>query len=180
MTFDNTVPSGDYLNSLDEDATAKLARALRAIFPHDALAEGPYLRSAEAIAANVSGSPHQLGVVVEGIRSLEALVGGDLTAITIDDLSGILRHLQQTEFFQIMLTSAVVTLYSDQEVWELLGYEGYSTEKGGYIDRGFDDLRWLPEPRITEYEGDDELVGYVPPVPGLQVSFDNTKKVPTI
>ena len=50
------------------------------------------------------------------------------------------------------LDSAVVTLYSDPEVWELLGYEGPSYDKGGYVDRGFDDLDWLPDPRIEHEE----------------------------
>ena len=53
---------------------------------------------------------------------------------------------------------AVVSLYNDPETWALLGYEGSSYEHGGYIDRGFDDLDWLPNPRITEYDGGEELV----------------------
>ena len=36
-------------------------------------------------------------------------------------------------------------------MWDLLGYEGYSSDKGGYINRGFNDLDWLPEPRIQEH-----------------------------
>jgi len=45
----------------------------------------------------------------------------------------------------------VVALYDDREVWNLLGYEGPSYDKGGYLNRGFDDLDWLPKARITEY-----------------------------
>jgi len=45
-----------------------------------------------------------------------------------------------------------VTLYDDPEVWAVLGYEGPSLDKGGYINRGFNDLDGLPEPRIEEYE----------------------------
>ena len=33
----------------------------------------------------------------------------------------------------------------------VLGYEGASFDKGGYINRGFNDLDWLPEPRIEEH-----------------------------
>jgi hypothetical protein len=29
---------------------------------------------------------------------------------------------------------------------DLLGYEGRSFAKGGYLQRGFNDLDWLPEP----------------------------------
>lgn len=165
--------------SPDAAPTASLARIIRAIFPHDRLGDGPYLRSAETILRNVAGSAHQHGVVAEGVRSLEAVVGGDLQAIPVDELTRILQNIRQTEFFQILLTSSVVTLYSDQETWELLGYEGASFDKGGYLHRGFDDLDWLPEPRITEYDG-EPLVEYLPPVPGVQVSFSDTKKVATI
>jgi hypothetical protein len=34
----------------------------------------------------------------------------------------------------------------------LLGYEGPSFDKGGYLNRGFNDLDWLPDPRITELD----------------------------
>ena len=33
----------------------------------------------------------------------------------------------------------------------MLGYEGTSFDKGGYVNRGFNDLDWLPEPRIEEH-----------------------------
>ena len=45
----------------------------------------------------------------------------------------------------------MVTLYNDKEVWDVLGYEGASFDKGGYVNRGFNDLDWLPEPRIEEH-----------------------------
>jgi len=48
----------------------------------------------------------------------------------------------------------VLTLYNLPEVWEALGYEGASFDKGGYLTRGFNDLDWLPEPRIEEYTGE--------------------------
>lgn len=164
---------------LDGRAVESLATALRAVFPHDAVGDAPYVRSAQTIADTVATSPHQLGVVIEGLRTLTDLAGGDLGAIPTDSLAGILRHIEQTEFFQIMLTSTVVSLYSDPEVHAALGYEGSSFEHGGYLHRGFDDLTWLPEPRIDEYDG-EPLTEYAPPIPGLQVSFTDTKKVATI
>jgi hypothetical protein len=47
-------------------------------------------------------------------------------------------------------------------VHELLGYEGPAYEKGGYLHRGFDDLDWLPTPRVQEYDGPDQLVEVAP------------------
>ena len=45
-----------------------------------------------------------------------------------------------------MRSTAVVEIYSDPQTWKLLGYEGPSFAQGGYIDRGFNDLDWLPDP----------------------------------
>jgi hypothetical protein len=64
----------------------------------------------------------------------------------------VLRGADGTPFLTAIVDSVVVTLYSDPEVWELLGYEGPSFDKGGYIHRGFDDLDWLPDPRIEHEE----------------------------
>jgi len=180
MSSSDSVSSSDGVTGeLAPGIAAKLTRAVRAVFPHDGLGDGPYERSVSVILENVAGSMRQTGVVVEGVRSLEALAGAPLEELDVDELGGILRHITQTEFFQILLTSTVVTLYSDPETWEYLGYEGFSSDKGGYLNRGFDDLDWLPAARIDEYGG-EPLVGYMPAVPGRQVSFETEKKVPTI
>ena len=34
-------------------------------------------------------------------------------------------------------------LYNNKEVWPKFGYEGASADKGGYINRGFNDIDWL-------------------------------------
>jgi hypothetical protein len=37
-----------------------------------------------------------------------------------------------------------VALYRNKQVWPKLGYEGPSFPFGGYLERGFDDIDWLP------------------------------------
>ena len=49
----------------------------------------------------------------------------------------------------LLQATAVVELYDNPLVWKAFGYEGPSTHLGGYKDRGFDDLDWLPEPAVT-------------------------------
>ena len=34
-------------------------------------------------------------------------------------------------------------LYDNKTLFPLFGYEGSSWEKGGYVNRGFDDIDWL-------------------------------------
>jgi hypothetical protein len=40
----------------------------------------------------------------------------------------------------------MVSLYGNQEVWKVFGYQGASYPFGGYLHHGFNDLTWLPEP----------------------------------
>ena len=49
-------------------------------------------------------------------------------------------------FFQALRGKTVTMLYNNERVWQAFGYEGASFEAGGYLDRGFDDLAWLPDP----------------------------------
>ena len=46
-------------------------------------------------------------------------------------------------FVQKVRGGLMTGLYNNKEVWPVFGYEGESASKGGYIDRGFNDLDWL-------------------------------------
>ena len=51
-----------------------------------------------------------------------------------------------TDFFEKIRGTSVVSLYNNEMAWAHFGYEGSSYEMGGYFDRGFQDLDWLPDP----------------------------------
>jgi hypothetical protein len=53
---------------------------------------------------------------------------------------------QDSAFFQKVRGQTVVSLYNNPLAWRHFGYEGASAEFGGYLERGFDDLNWLPQP----------------------------------
>ena len=59
------------------------------------------------------------------------------------DRVAILVEIQDDAFFQTIRGGLVTGIYGNPEVWPLFGYEGPSADKGGYIDRGFDDIDWL-------------------------------------
>ena len=44
-----------------------------------------------------------------------------------------------------MRSTLVVSLYNQKDLWAKFGYEGSSADKGGYINRGFSDIDWLPQ-----------------------------------
>jgi hypothetical protein len=59
------------------------------------------------------------------------------------------KGIEGSDFFELVRSTAVAEVYSDQRTWQLVGYEGPSVDKGGYINRGFNDLDWLPDPEAA-------------------------------
>jgi len=118
--------------ALSEETAQAIVRAARAMYPHDALPDDVYRRVADKLAESAAGDAEAAKTIEDGAAALGD--GSDLSSI------------EGTPFFELVRSTAVVEVYSDQRTWELLGYEGPSFDKGGYLERGFDDLDWLPDP----------------------------------
>lgn len=146
----------------DADGQRCLVRLLRVAYPHPRFPDGPYERTAEAILAQAASTLWYRLVLPQGLTALDARAGGRFVDLDDQRALALLREIEDAAFFRFIRSAAVVTLYNDAEVWELLGYEGPSYDKGGYIHRGFDDLSWLPTPRIEEYSGPEPLVEVAP------------------
>jgi hypothetical protein len=154
-------------SSIDADARQNLVRLLRAAYPHPRFPDGPYERTADGVLSQAGDSLWHRLVLTEGLATLDARAtsgSGDQRFADLDDAAAldVLRGIEDAEFFAFIRSVAVVTLYDDAEVHQLLGYGGPSFEQGGYLHSGFDDLDWLPNPRIEEYDGPDQLVEVAP------------------
>jgi hypothetical protein len=145
-------------------ARTTLIRLLRVAYPHESFPDGPYERTADAVLGRVDGSVFQTLSLAHGLASLDGAAAGGKNFVDLDDAAAyaLLRQVETAEFFKLIRSVAVVSLYNDEETWSVLGYEGSSYEHGGYLHRGFDDLNWLPNPRIEEYDGPDEFVEVAP------------------
>ena len=123
---------------------------IRVMYPHSRFPDGPYERTATAVIDKANASPAKALMLRSGLNELRS---NSFVSLSDNAATKYLESIQSSEFFQHVRGTTVVALYNDHEVWELLGYEGPSFDKGGYINRGFNDLTWLPDPRITEYSG---------------------------
>jgi hypothetical protein len=56
-----------------------------------------------------------------------------------------MSSLSERPFFEAIRSRVLGRLYTHPKVWEVIRYPGSSVEYGGYHDRGFDDIDWLPE-----------------------------------
>ncbi|MFP5023379.1 hypothetical protein [Pseudonocardia phyllosphaerae] len=141
---------------LSDDQQRTLVDVLRAAFPHDSFPTGPYERTAQAVVDAAATSPRLQSLLLQGLTDLDQQREVPFSRLEPDIAAVVLRGIADTPFFAQIVEISVVALYNDHEVWDVLGYEGPSFDKGGYIDRGFDDLDWLPDPRIESYCTDKE------------------------
>ena len=125
-----------------------LMKMVRTLYPHDRFPDGPYIRTTEDVINKGNSSPENAVMLQEGIDQLKS---ANFSKLDFDESTKYLTNMGRTAFFEHVRGTTTVTLYNDKEVWELLGYEGYSSDQGGYVNRGFNDLDWLPEPRIEEH-----------------------------
>ncbi|MBI3798508.1 MAG: hypothetical protein HY268_16290 [Deltaproteobacteria bacterium] len=56
-----------------------------------------------------------------------------------------MKSMETTPFFQTVRGAMVTDFYNQPVVWKQFGYEGSSWQLGGYLNRGFNDISWLPK-----------------------------------
>ncbi len=80
-----------------------------------------------------------------GLAELDRAAGRDWLTAQEDSQRELLEPFANGTFFKTVQDGVRTELYQHPEVWKLIGYEGSSLEYGGYINRGFNDIDWLPE-----------------------------------
>lgn len=128
---------------LKPETMATLIQMARDIYPHDHVGD-------EFYAAAVKGydTADNKDNVEAGIAALNeaAASKGHANYMGVGwerDRVDILRSMEDSPFFQTVRGGLVTGLYNQKAVWPLFGYEGESYSKGGYINRGFDDINWV-------------------------------------
>jgi hypothetical protein len=132
--------------TLSPGTARALVRVVRLIYPHRRFPDGPYERVVQKLDADASQDAAVAGTLEQGVRDLDAAAGRPFVDLDEAEARRVLEAAGATPFFATVRATAVVALYDQAEVWELLGYEGPSFDQGGYLRRGFDDLDWLPAP----------------------------------
>ncbi len=128
---------------ISEHEMATLLQMARDIYPHDRIADRFY-----AVAVKGYDAEDKKAMVAEGVAALDAAAkaAGHADYVSVgweEDRVKLLQGMEVSAFFQTVRGGLVTGLYNQKEVWPLFGYEGESFSKGGYINRGFDDINWL-------------------------------------
>ncbi len=130
---------------LSDQERRQLLDMARRIYPHSALPDDVYANCLASIYDSATDDADLGELLREGMDALDAAAGGDWVAANHDDQITALREVEKSDFFTTVQNETRKALYVHPAVWALIGYEGSSVEFGGYIERGFDDIDWLPD-----------------------------------
>jgi len=134
------------LKALSSAEGSTLLAAARSIAPHDRLDDAPYALVVQALDGSAARDAATLALLQQGVSSLGA---GFASAAESERVTA-LKAVETTPFFKVVRATTLVTLYGSPLVYAYFGYEGEAFSKGGYLLRGFNDLRWLPEVPIAD------------------------------
>jgi len=131
--------------NLDPHTAETLVGVAYEMFPHEQLGIEYYA----AVVASLDGeSAHDQALrqlLTDGVAKLDSLHGMHWIDLSEGGRVAALKSIETTPFFTTMRTKTIAALYGNPVVYQMFDYGGPSVEFGGYIDRGFDDIGWLPK-----------------------------------
>ena len=134
------------LKALSGHEGQSLLMMARTLFPHDFLSDSYYAGIVSSIDGKAAGDAKTKSTVQEGVKMLDSY-GGKFANLDEASRTSILKSIEKArpDFFGTVYGETIGGLYGNQEIWKILGFEGTSVDKGGYINRGFNDINWLPK-----------------------------------
>lgn len=143
--------------AVSQDEAALVLRMTQDIYPHpDLLDMEVYQAITDGVIAGADADEANAKALTSGLAQIEdqaqALFGSSYVEIEdADAREGILRKFQNEGFFQGIRWAAYFGIYNNRDLWPKFGYQGSSIEHGGYIDRGFSDITFVPQgPTLEE------------------------------
>ena len=118
-----------------------LARMARILYPHDAIDDAIYEEVIQDI-LNAAADDPAFGA---SLSEASAALGPAWYGMDQPSQISALQSIEGSSYFGAIQASVRTRFYSHDKVWEHIGYPGPSVQFGGYVDRGFDDIDWLPE-----------------------------------
>ena len=118
----------------------------RVLYPHKKLPNAVYALLAKDLDAKAGNDASVALLMQEGIVALDKQAGGAFVKASAAKKEAILRGIEGTAFFNAVRAQCVTSIYDNDMAFAVFGYPGSAWEKGGYITRGFQDLKWLPTP----------------------------------
>ena len=118
----------------------------RVLYPHKKLPDAVYALLAKDLDGKAAGDAGAATLIRDGIAALDAAAGGSFAKAAPAKRLAVVKAIEGQPFFNTVRGQCITSLYDNDMAYAVFGYPGSAWEKGGYISRGFQDLKWLPAP----------------------------------
>ncbi|HMB73754.1 MAG TPA: hypothetical protein VKQ06_09300 [Gammaproteobacteria bacterium] len=129
----------------DERTQATMTQLARRLYPHDRLEDAVYAGLLDDALGATAVDPGFVAAIDAAEQALNARRERDFLALGEAEQIAVMREVEQLEFFSVIQTAVRLRLYNHPGFWNLIGYEGSSWQRGGYLNRGAGEIDWLPE-----------------------------------
>ena len=134
------------LKTLSKGEGEALMKMGRSLYPHKKLSDAVYALLAKDLDAKASGDAAAATQLRDGVAALNKAAGGSFARASDKKRLAIVKAMEGQPFFATVRGQCITSLYDNDMAYATFGYPGSAWEKGGYITRGFQDLKWLPAP----------------------------------
>ena len=134
------------LKALSKGEGEALIKLGRAIFPHKKLPDAVYALLAKDLDADAAKDPKAAQMLKDGIAGLDKAAGGSFAKASEAKRLELTKSIAGTPLFGAVRGKGITSLYDNDMAYKVFGFPGSSWDKGGYLTRGFQDLKWLPAP----------------------------------
>ena len=134
------------LKTLSKTEGQTLMAMGRVLYPHKKLPDAVYALLAKDLDAKAAASPDAATLLQGGVKGLDQAAGGNFMKAPAAKKLAVVKAIEGSPFFNAVRGQCVTSLYDNDMAYAVFGYPGSSWEKGGYITRGFQDLKWLAAP----------------------------------
>jgi hypothetical protein len=132
-----------HLSKAEGEALMAMGRVL---YPHKKLPDAVYALLAKDLDGKAQASAETSTLLRDGIGALDQAASGRFIKASAAKKLSLVKAIEGTPFFNTVRGQCVTSLYDNDMAYAVFGYPGSAWEKGGYITRGFQDLKWLPAP----------------------------------
>lgn len=134
------------LKALSKAEGETLMKMGRTLYPHHKLPDAVYALLAKDLDGKAAGDAATAALLRQGIAALDKAAGGSFAKAPERTRKTLVKAIEGTPFFGAVRGQCITSLYDNDMAYKVFGYPGSAWEKGGYITRGFQDLKWLPAP----------------------------------
>ena len=134
------------LSGIDKHQGETLLSLTQTIYPHATLPSAVYALAVKDLDTAAAKDAAGATLIRDGVANLDRTAGGNFASASAEQRLAVARKIEGTPFFETVRSTCITSLYNNDMAFAHFGYEGASWPKGGYIQRGFNDLAWLPSP----------------------------------